>query len=107
MNIIGTFTKNGETYSGTIHTLPFSGAATLEPVKDKPTDRNFPDFQVFTTPTRKHGRVQIGRAYKERSEAGNEYLAVRLDEPSFPAPIFCRLIQLEGEESHSLIWSRS
>lgn len=106
MHIIGTFTLQGEIYSGSVQTLPFSGPVTLEPVKDKPSD-NFPDFQAFTTATRKHGRVQIGRAYKERSEAGNSYLAVRLDEPSFQAPIFCRLIQLDGQEGFSLIWSRS
>jgi uncharacterized protein (DUF736 family) len=51
--------------------------------------------------------VQIGAAWKERSEGGNTYLAVRLDDPSFTGAIFCRLVQLEGPERHSLIWSRS
>jgi uncharacterized protein (DUF736 family) len=104
MNIIGSFTLDGENYSGAIQTLPFSGPVTLEPVKDKASE-NTPDFRAFTT--RARGRVQVGAAWKERSEAGNAYLAVRLDEPSFPNPIFCRLIQLEGQEGHSLVWSRS
>jgi len=106
MNIIGNFTKDGENYHGSINTLPFSGAVTLEAVKEKPTE-NTPDFRFFTTRGRNNGRIQIGAAWKERSEAGKEYLGVRLDEPSFPAPISCRLIQLEGQEGFSLIWSRS
>jgi len=106
MNIIGNFTLDGETYSGTIQTLPFSGQVTLEPVTEKVSE-NTPDFRAFTARARQHGRVQIGAAWKERSEAGNTYLAVRLDEPSFSAPIYCRLIQLEGQAGHSLIWSRS
>jgi len=106
MNIIGNFTQDGEGYTGTINTLPFTGAVTIEPVREK-VSQNTPDFRAFTTRARQHGRVQIGAAWKERSEAGNTYLAMRLDEPSFSAPIFCRLIQLEGQEGHSLIWSRA
>ncbi len=106
MNIIGKFTKDGEGYDGFVQTLSFSGPVKLEPVKDK-ASANTPDFRAFTTRARQTGRVQIGAAWKERSEAGKHYLAVRFDEPSFPAPIVCRLIQLEGDDDHSLIWSRS
>jgi uncharacterized protein (DUF736 family) len=106
MNIIGNFTKDADNYTGIVHTLPFSGAVTFEVVKERISE-NTPDLRVYTNPNRQRGRVQIGAAWKERSEAGKEYLGVRLDEPSFPAPIFCRLIQLEGEEGYSLIWSRS
>lgn len=106
MNIIGNFTKDNENYKGNIQTLPYSGPVTIEPVKE-PFNGNPPDYRMFTVPGRQRGRVQIGAAWKERSEAGNDYLAVSLDEPSFPARIYCRLIQLEGQEAYSLIWSRS
>jgi uncharacterized protein (DUF736 family) len=105
MSIIGNFTRDGENYPGIIQTLAFSGPVTLEPVKER--SENGPDFVAFTVPGRQRGRVEIGSARRQRSEAGNEYLNVKLDEPSFPAPIFCRLIQLEGQEGYSLIWSRS
>ena len=106
MNIIGNFTKNGETYHGSIQTLPFSGPVTLEPVKER-INEDTPAFRMFSVPGRQRGRVQLAAAWKNVSEGGKEYLNVTLDEPSFPAPIFCRLIQLEGREDYSLIWSRS
>ena len=58
-------------------------------------------------------RGRIGRkkatkraAWKKTSEAGREYLSVSIDDPSFPATVYARLI--EGENgTHDLIWSRS
>ena len=48
----------------------------------------------------------IGAAWKKTSEAGRECLSVTLDDPSFPATVYARLI--EGENgTHDLIWSRS
>jgi uncharacterized protein (DUF736 family) len=106
MNIIGTFTQTGEGYSDFIQTLAFTGPVTLEAVGQKASE-NSPDFRAYASLPRQSGRVQIGAVWKERSEGGKPYLSVRLDDPSFPAPISCRLIQLEGQEGHSLIWSRS
>ena len=106
MNIIGNFIKDGENYSGGVQTLPFTGPVTLEPVKEKISE-DTPDYRMFTVPVRQRSRVQIGAAWKKISEGGKEYLGLSLDEPSFPAPIFCRLIQLDGHEGYSLIWSRS
>src|SRR3546814_2526520 len=48
----------------------------------------------------------IGAAWKKTSEAGRAYISVTLDDPSFPATVYARLI--EGEDgAHDLIWSRS
>jgi uncharacterized protein (DUF736 family) len=106
MNIIGKFTAVDDGYTGSVQTLPFSGPVTLDAVKEK-AGENSPDFRAFTVRARQQGRIQIGAAWKERSEGGKADLGVRLDDPSFPVPIYCRLIQLDGEESHSLIWSRN
>jgi uncharacterized protein (DUF736 family) len=35
-----------------------------------------------------------------------EAFSVKLDDPSFPAPIYASLVEAEGGEGHSLIWSR-
>lgn len=102
MITIGTFKKDGEAYTGNINTLKFRGTAVIEPVKEKRSEDS-PDFRVFG----EKGRVEIGAAWKERSERDTEYLGVRLDEPSFPAPVFCRLVQFDGVDGHRLIWSRS
>ena len=102
MNTIGTFKKDSETYTGSINILQFRGTATIEPVSEKRSAES-PDFRVFGG----KNRVEIGAAWKERSEAGKDYLGARLDEPSFPAPVFCRLVQFEGEQDYRLVWSRS
>jgi uncharacterized protein (DUF736 family) len=33
-------------------------------------------------------------------------VSVKLDDPSFPAPIYASLVAVEGSEEFSLIWSR-
>ena len=102
MNTIGTFTKDGERYTGTINTLKFSGTAVIEPITERKSEDS-PNYQILGG----RSRVEIGAAWKERSERGTEYLAARIDEPSFPAPVFCRLVQFEGEQHYRLIWSRT
>jgi len=36
---------------------------------------------------------------------GGDYLLVKLDDPSFPAPIYANLV--DAEEGYSLVWSRN
>ncbi len=48
----------------------------------------------------------MGAGWKKTSEAGRAYVSCAIDDPSFPATVYARLI--EGEDgSHDLIWSRS
>ncbi|MBZ9886317.1 DUF736 family protein, partial [Mesorhizobium sp. CA10] len=37
---------------------------------------------------------------------GRDYLGLKLDDPSFTAPIYANLFADEEGEGHSLIWSR-
>ena len=63
MNIIGTFKKDGERYSGTMNTLKFSGAATIEPVAEKKSEES-PDFRIFGgTQPRRNRRGVPGDRY--------------------------------------------
>ena len=96
MAIIGTFTKQDNAYQGTISTLSVNAKATITPVEK--TGEQSPDFRVFA------GKAEIGATWSATSKAGNPYISVKLDDPSFPAPIFCRL--LESDKGHSLIWTR-
>jgi uncharacterized protein (DUF736 family) len=34
------------------------------------------------------------------------YLSLKLDDPSFPAPIYASLVKGEGDDSFTLIWCR-
>lgn len=99
MAIIGHFTKqeNGG-YTGSIDTLTIKTRATFEP-NDKRGEKS-PDYRVT------FGLAEIGAAWKRSGENGDAHLSVRLDDPSFPAPINCRLVKTGSEHGFSLIWER-
>jgi uncharacterized protein (DUF736 family) len=96
---IGAFSRDESgTYTGTIRTLTLNVKATLRPVS-KDNDKA-PDYRVQA------GAVEIGAGWlKAARDTGAEYLSLKLDDPSFPAPIFANLVQGDGGE-HKLIWSR-
>ena len=100
MATIGTFTQAGNgSFSGTIKTLTLNAKATLRPI-DKESDKA-PDFRIFA------GQTEFGAAWKKTArETHREYLSVKLDDPSFPAPIYSSLVEAEDGSSHNLIWSR-
>ncbi|WP_457812544.1 DUF736 domain-containing protein [Sinorhizobium meliloti] len=99
MATIGTFTSSGNGFSGTIKTLNLNVKAKLVRI-DNPSDKG-PHFRIFS------GAVELGAAWQKVSrETERDYLSVKLDDPSFPAPIYATLIEVEGEEGLQLIWSR-
>ena len=52
------------------------------------------------------GGVEFGAGWtKAARDTGAEYLSLKLDDPSFPAPIYATLTQGDNGE-HKLIWSR-
>src|SRR5229473_2570105 len=84
MAIIGTFTKSGDGYTGSLKTVTLSVKAKITPA-EKENDKA-PDFRIFA------GQAEFGAAWKRTSNAGREYLSVKLDDPSFPAPVFASLV---------------
>ena len=50
--------------------------------------------------------AEIGAAWSKRSEEGRDYLSLKLDDPSFTAPIYANLFDDEGGEGYTLLWSR-
>jgi uncharacterized protein (DUF736 family) len=97
MSTIGTFAREGESYIGAIKTLTIKTKASIKPV-EKTADRA-PDYRVYAD------GVEIGAAWSMTSKAEKPYLSVKLDDPSFAAPITCRLVGV-GEERQMLVWSR-
>ncbi len=73
------------------------------PVRRYLTEAVFPFYshQVFV------GRAEIGAAWSRRSNEGRDYLSVKLDDPSFNAPIYANLFDDEDGDGYTLIWSRS
>ena len=99
MATIGTFTSTGTGFSGAIKTLNLNVKAKLVRV-DNPSDKG-PHFRIFAA-----ANVELGAAWQKTSSEGRDYLSVKLDDPSFPAPIYATLIEVDGEEGLQLIWSR-
>lgn len=98
MATIGTFTLADGAYSGTIKTLSLNVRnAQLRP--NEKSDDKAPDYRMFS------GTIEFGAAWKKTSQANRDYLSVKLDDPSFPAPIYASLVESDG--GFSLIWSRS
>jgi uncharacterized protein (DUF736 family) len=101
MATIGTFTKtaNGD-ITGTVKTLTLNVKAKFVPTEGD-SERG-PDYRIFAGTT-----VEFGAAWKKTArETGRDCLSVKLDDPSFPAPIYASLVEDEGGEAHNLIWSR-
>jgi uncharacterized protein (DUF736 family) len=98
---IGTFKKSGQEFLGEIVTL----SVQTKGVRIVPeTGRNgdsAPSHRVYV------GRAEIGAAWSKRSNEGRDYLSVKLDDPSFNAPIYANLFNDEDGETFTLIWSRS
>ena len=101
MATIGTFKKTGNNeFNGEIVTLSLQTKNVRIVPEATRTGENAPSHRVFV------GRVEIGAAWSKRSNEGREYLGLKLDDPSFNAPIFANLFDDEEGEGYSLIWSR-
>ena len=51
------------------------------------------------------GNVEIGAAWQRTSKDNNTvYHSVKLDDPSFPAPIYANLVAVD--DGYALVWSR-
>ncbi|MEZ7272916.1 DUF736 domain-containing protein [Sphingobium sp. 10 DY56-G10] len=98
MAIIGTFTKTTDGFAGTIKTLTLNVKTTFRP-SVKENDKA-PDFRLF------QGAAEFGAAWAKTSAAGSDYMSCKLDDPSFPAPIYASLVAAEDGETYNLIWSR-
>ncbi|WP_200844350.1 DUF736 domain-containing protein [Rhizobium sp. 18065] len=100
MATIGTFTSSEAGFTGSIRMLALNVKARIARVED-PSDKG-PHFRIYA------GNVELGAAWQKRSEqTDRDYLSVKLDDPSFPAPIYATLSEVEGEDGYQLIWSRS
>ena len=101
MATIGTFKKTGNNeFTGEIVTLNVQ-AKNVRIVPDtNQTSENAPSHRVLV------GRAEIGAAWSKQSTEGRNYLGLKLDDPSFTAPIYANLFDDEDGEGYTLIWSR-
>ena len=97
---IGTFKKVGNEFQGEIVMLTVQVRGVRIVPVDNRTNDEAPTHRVYV------GRAEIGAAWAKRSTEGRNYLSVKLDDPSFNAPVFANLFEDEDGEGYSLIWSR-
>jgi uncharacterized protein (DUF736 family) len=99
MTQIGAFVRNSDgSYTGTIKTLAFNVQARLTSSDPATASEKAPDLRVVVS------GVEIGAAWRHTSKDDRVYHSVKLDDPSFTAPIYANLFEEDGE--HALIWSR-
>src|SRR5215207_476194 len=99
MATIGSFAASDNGFTGSIKTLTLNIKAKFAP-SDKENDKA-PDYRIFA------GATEFGAAWKKTArDSDREYLSVKLDDPSFPAPIYASLVKIDGDEGYTLIWSR-
>ena len=100
MAIIGAFTKSDGVFIGTIKTMTLD-LASVQILPGVPATDKSPDYRVLA------GTTELGMAWKRTaSRSRREYLSVKLDDPSFPAPIHALLLEVENGDGFTLVWSR-
>ena len=100
MATIGSFKKVGNDFQGEIITLSLQAKGVRIVAESNLANDKAPSHRVFL------GRVEIGAAWSKHSEEGRDYLSLKLDDPSFTAPIYANLFDDEGGEGYTLLWSR-
>ena len=103
--IIGNFKHDAkaDTYSGEITTLTFHRSnVQLRPV-EKSGDKE-PDYRI--TGTTAFGSVEFGAAWKRKSEKGQEFLSVSIDDPALGSSLNAALFADDERKAAVLVWNR-
>ena len=92
---IGTFTRAEDgSYTGTIKTLSLNIKARFLPAEPSENEKA-PNLRVMA------GNVEIGAAWQRTSKDNAVYHSVKLDDPSFPAPIYANLVAVDDGYARS------
>lgn len=99
---IGTFKMSGDTnYTGEIVTMSLQKKNVTIVAEEASDNENAPSHRVFVA------KAEIGACWQKTSKEGRDYLSIKLDDPSFTAPIFASLFADEDGKTFNLVWSRS
>jgi uncharacterized protein (DUF736 family) len=99
---IGTFKKSGDnSYTGEIVTMSLQKKNVTIVAEAASENENAPSHRVFFS------RAEVGAAWQKSTKEGRDYLSIKLDDPSFTAPIFASLFADEDGKTFNLIWSRA
>ena len=96
----GSCKKVGNEVQGEIVTRSLKAKGVRSVAETNRSNDNAPSHRIYV------GRAEIGAAWSKRSEEGRDYLSLKLDDPSFNAPIYANLFDDESGEGYTLLWSR-
>ncbi|WP_084396905.1 DUF736 domain-containing protein [Henriciella aquimarina] len=97
---IGSFTLKDGKYTGTIRTMTINVKAQLVPNKAK-ANEDAPDYRLYA------GGAELGAAWRQESKGETPYLAVKLDDPSFAAPVRAAFFENTEDSTGVMVWSRA
>ena len=97
MTTIGNFSRDGDGFSGTISTLALRADVRIVP-NDKRNDKA-PDYRILVS------GLECGAGWRAADEASGALINVKLDDPTWPAPLNARLMRGEGG-AFPLTWIR-
>ena len=99
---IGSFKKSGDNdYLGEIVTMSLQKKNVSIVAEGEVTGEKAPSHRVYIS------RVEVGACWPKVTKDGRHYLSIKLDDPSFTAPIFATLFADEDGKTHNLVWSRA
>lgn len=97
---LGTFIRTSVGFSGTVHTL--DRTFPLELTATEKGEASSPDYRGFS------GNVEVAAGWTQISKkTGQEYVSVRISDPSLPRPIRANLVQTKAEPDTYLLLQRS
>lgn len=100
MALLGTFTKAADnSFSGVLRTLTLNVSLTFVPISG-PAGELTPTHRILA------GEVEVGAAWTKRRTDGRVFYSVKIDDPSFAAPMYATLSQADGAEHFILVWNR-
>lgn len=100
MAVIGKFQSAGAEIIGEIYTIDVQLSNVRLVREENTTNDDAPSHRIYA------GRAEIGAAWAKTSRDNRAYLSLKLDDPSFKAPMFASLFQDDPGE-YSLVWTRS
>ncbi|MEJ1967052.1 MAG: DUF736 domain-containing protein [Rhizomicrobium sp.] len=101
MAIIGTFKKVNNGFEGEFAMLALQAKGVRIVAETNRSKEDAPTHRIFV------GRAEIGAAWtKSSSEKNDEYLSLKLDDPSFTAPVYANMVKDKDGDTYNVIWSR-
>lgn len=98
---LGIFTRTDDGFSGIVRTLDRSFPVQLLADEHKARD-TAPDYRAFSN------RAEVGAGWSQTSEkSGQDYVSVRISDPSLPRPIRANLVQTKADPDRYLLLQRT